>query len=290
MGEFGRFGCAQNLHKSFHVPQRRAKIVRHRIAERLQFLIGSLEFARSFRHALLKIGVQPPDFRFGQFALRDVMQNHLRRAFPFKCQRRRRHLHVHDRAIQPNNPVFQYRHRFLLIHQLPHPIARKRPVLGMHEVKRAAADQLLRGRRAEQLHTGGVDEHDLLTDLHKKGVWRDLDQATIPFLAGEKRLFRAPPLRPEFRLAQRAVDGRRQCCEVMLENKVRRAALERLDRHLFPQRSSHENKRRLGMLLSRQGQRGEPIERRQSVVRKNNVRLEPIERFDERGFALNTLE
>src|ERR1035437_10516402 len=52
--------------------QRRAQIVGDGITERLQLLVGGLQLRRAFGDPLLEGFVEPADFSFRPFALRDV--------------------------------------------------------------------------------------------------------------------------------------------------------------------------------------------------------------------------
>ena len=62
----------EHVHVALHMPQRRAQIVRCRIAERVQFLIERFELGRAVAHALLQVRVQAAQFLRHPVALGDV--------------------------------------------------------------------------------------------------------------------------------------------------------------------------------------------------------------------------
>src|SRR5207253_4027012 len=54
-------GGEEDFEKALDMAQRRAQIVRNRVAERLEFLIGILQLRRAFLHAMLEFNVESPD-------------------------------------------------------------------------------------------------------------------------------------------------------------------------------------------------------------------------------------
>ena len=58
------FFC-QQIDKSVNVAQRRAQVVRHRIAEGLELLVGGGELRGALLYAPLERGVQPADLLLG---------------------------------------------------------------------------------------------------------------------------------------------------------------------------------------------------------------------------------
>ena len=59
----------QRLAEAVDAAQRRAQVVRDRVAERLQLLVGRFELGGALAHALLELRVEPPDFLLGLLEL-----------------------------------------------------------------------------------------------------------------------------------------------------------------------------------------------------------------------------
>ena len=68
----------QRLAEAVDRAQRRAQIVRHRIAEVFQIGIGRLELSGALDDALLQFGVELADFLFGTFALGDILDRSMK--------------------------------------------------------------------------------------------------------------------------------------------------------------------------------------------------------------------
>src|SRR5688572_9099512 len=75
----------------------------------------------------------------------------------------------------------------------------------------------------------------------------------------------------------------------MLQHIIRGATLERFDGHLFAKRTGDENERYFGKSLFRNREGGQSVERRQTVIGKNNVRSLVVQRLNELGLALDAL-
>ena len=61
--------CAQQFDKALDLTQRRPQFVRNGIAERLQFLVGRLQFGGAHGNPVFQFLIQPADFFFGLPAL-----------------------------------------------------------------------------------------------------------------------------------------------------------------------------------------------------------------------------
>src|SRR6266700_5339233 len=191
-------------------------------------------------------------------------------------------------AARLHDPVFRferlaYRRVFPQGH---HP----RPVLGMDQLapKRAALVELLL-RSAENRGRGGADVQDL-TRGNRHGPY-DVRQrghdAAQPLSKRLEFLFRLAPGGSLFRFPQRPLHHRRQANEVVFQNVVGGAALERVDGGFLADRSRNEDERRVRAYIARQCERCHAVEARHRKVGQDHVRRELAQRIDERLLAIH---
>ncbi len=107
----------------------------------------------------------------GPLALRDVAHDHLNRFARHVVEPCGVDLHFGHDSIQPHDALFRRRHR-LTGHHPADAFAHERVAGGMKHIERRLAQNLLRRRRAEQTHRGGVQEHQAIVLADQDAVRR----------------------------------------------------------------------------------------------------------------------
>ncbi len=187
--------------------------------------------------------------------------------------------------------------RAVFIRQRPRePIAEQARDVG---VEPAPGDRLDAGRAG---HFGGRDRGGIaaFADSKAAGLAQQLvavadaqhqpvdaaEHAQHPVQAGDLFLL-ADALASRLRLAQRALDGRHQAREVLLQHIVDRAGAQCLDRALLADGARQEQERHVGGPLAGDAQRGHAVELRQREIGEHQLGPELVQLADQRRLGLD---
>src|SRR4029077_428075 len=194
----------------------------------------------------------------------------------------------------PYLPAGLYDPVFLIEHVVDRRVLPKghhpRPLVGVYgrAPEHAALVNLLLCS-AEDRGRGGADVQDLTRrnrdrpyDIRQRG-----DDAAQPLAKRLELSFRLSAVGPLFPLPQRPLHRRKQANEVVLQDVVSGAALDRVDGGLLADRPRDEDEGRVRAYLARPCERSHAGEARHRKIGQDHLWLELVQRIDERLLAIH---